>query len=146
MAVRLSVLRAGRRLPPGRFLVLISLAGWVDPRAIVRLEGLGKLKKIYLIGTRSRYLPACSTVPQPTTQPLGINLRLNVSHVCSPNKLEINQIRRSLCHFSTEFLSSFLSFIVMMHIARSEKLARSKGGSAVRRVARTYLHNMVWHT
>jgi hypothetical protein len=32
MAVRLSVLRAGRSLPPGRFLVLTSVRGWVDPR------------------------------------------------------------------------------------------------------------------
>jgi hypothetical protein len=31
----------------------------------VRLEGLGKLKKIQLTGTRTRDLPACSIVPQP---------------------------------------------------------------------------------
>jgi hypothetical protein len=44
MAVRLSALRAGRPLPPGRFLVLISVRDWVEPRDIVRLEGLGQLK------------------------------------------------------------------------------------------------------
>jgi hypothetical protein len=44
MAVRLSTLRADRSLPPGRFLVLISVRGWVEPPAIVRLEGLGQLK------------------------------------------------------------------------------------------------------
>jgi hypothetical protein len=41
----------------------------------VRLEGLGKLKKKNkkknndLIGNRTRILPACSIVPQPTTLP-----------------------------------------------------------------------------
>jgi hypothetical protein len=33
----------------------------------VRLELLGKLKKIHVIGTRTCDLPACSIVPQPTT-------------------------------------------------------------------------------
>jgi hypothetical protein len=43
MAVR-SALRAGRPKPPGRFVVLISVGGLLDPMAIVRLEGLGQLK------------------------------------------------------------------------------------------------------
>jgi hypothetical protein len=32
------------------------------------LEGLGQLKKIHLIGTRTCDLPACSIVPQPTVK------------------------------------------------------------------------------
>jgi hypothetical protein len=44
MAVRLSALRAGGPLAPGRFLVLISLRVCVDPRATVQLVGLGQLK------------------------------------------------------------------------------------------------------
>jgi hypothetical protein len=44
MAVRLSASCAGRPLPPGKFLVLITVRGWDDLRAIVRLKELGQLK------------------------------------------------------------------------------------------------------
>jgi hypothetical protein len=62
MAVSLSAFRAGRPLHPD-----ISARGRVDPRAIVRLEGLDKLKKIHTIGARICDITACCIVPQLTT-------------------------------------------------------------------------------
>jgi hypothetical protein len=44
MAERLSTSRAGHALPYKMIPVLIYVQGWVNPRDIVKLKGLGKLK------------------------------------------------------------------------------------------------------
>jgi hypothetical protein len=44
MAAMVSALCSGRPLPPGRFLLLISVRGWVNPSVIGRLEGIDQLK------------------------------------------------------------------------------------------------------
>jgi hypothetical protein len=74
MAMRLSALRAVRALLLRNvyFSASDTYFCWrlSKPLALVRLEGLVKLKKYSdVIGFRTRNLPACSTVPQPTTLP-----------------------------------------------------------------------------
>jgi hypothetical protein len=65
MAVRLSALRTGRPLPPGIFLV--------EAESIPGLSAVGRIRSIEksndLVGNRTRDLPTCSIVPQPTTPP-----------------------------------------------------------------------------
>jgi hypothetical protein len=99
-----------RSLPPGRFPALISVRARVDLRAIVRLEGLGKLKKIHVIGTWIRDFPACSMVPQPTTLPrvptqiecVSLFLRTHLStllSVQSPKQYQMNSTNYYVHHY-----------------------------------------------
>jgi hypothetical protein len=69
MAARLSALRNGRNLLL-RNIYYFSASGThfckrlSEPQGLVWLEELDKLKKIiHLIGSRTRYLQACSMVP-----------------------------------------------------------------------------------
>jgi hypothetical protein len=63
-------------IPPGRFLVFISVRGLVDLRVIVRLEGLGRLNEINdFIGNQIRDLSACSIVTQANRLPRAVSER-----------------------------------------------------------------------
>jgi hypothetical protein len=128
MAVRLSVLCAGLALPPWRFLVLNSVREWMSPRAIVRLEGLGKLKKSDIIWNRTRVFPACSIVPQLTTCSVPLTTEwvhdpvwmwwLKVKSVPAGN----SAYSQSLCYVSCFILLNLLCMTEKSRIQQSSNL------------------------
>jgi hypothetical protein len=60
-----------RSTPQKHFLVLISVRGWANPRAKVRMGGVGKLKYFNDIANRTLDFLYCSIVPQSTRHSIG---------------------------------------------------------------------------
>jgi hypothetical protein len=65
-------------------MVIVSIRGLVNPRAIVRLEGLGKLKKSDdLIGNRNRGLLASNIVLQPREPTVNLQYEFYSEEYCT---------------------------------------------------------------
>jgi hypothetical protein len=80
MAVRLSALCTGCPLPPGRFLVLICVRGYISPRAIVQLKRLEK-SEIY------RFLKEVGTVNEGSINVITVFYLRRSSSVISGKEL-----------------------------------------------------------
>jgi hypothetical protein len=72
----------------------------------VRLEGLGQLKKMHLIGTRTHYSSACSIVPQPTTLLRALN---NLSY----------KIIKWLEHISNQHYDTFFIIVLSVYLNKA---------------------------
>jgi hypothetical protein len=85
MALRFWASSACFPLPSGRILVFISVTGGVDPRALMRLEGLDQLKNTIT----SPHLSTCSIVPQP----IELRYVLKIYEKCTKTNFKITDIR-----------------------------------------------------
>jgi hypothetical protein len=78
MAVRLSALQSCSALFARKIFTISSInfcSKLSNSEGLLQLEGLCKLKEINdLFGTRTRNLPACSIVPQPSTLLIALHI------------------------------------------------------------------------
>jgi hypothetical protein len=135
MAVRLSDSRSGCPLHPARFLVLISVSGWVDPRTIVWLEGLGQLKN-----------PITSSEIEPATFRLVAWCPLTQSNVSG-----LWQVRRVVSASCGEFsgwkygsvecfLTAWCRYRISRNVVNWSRSEQTKNGSFVVKSQAVYLH------
>jgi hypothetical protein len=74
----------------------------------MRLEGLGKSKKIHFIGIRTRDLPACSIVSQPTT------IKFVSPYTCKSNEGSLNKIGSKKWNLNIYTYSPIFFFFLLL--------------------------------
>jgi hypothetical protein len=124
----LSALHANHPLPPGRSLALISVKGWVNPMAIVWLEGLGQLKSSE-IRNRTCDLWVCSIAPQPTLLLLASKLKNDINNF-SWNTV-VGSVHSSTCYCDWP-QSSPMSTLVICVCLDKANLTRTMQFSLIR--------------